>query len=135
MLFLVLGIILFSALNVLGYRFVAKAATHISIEKKVELSTMYSELNKYFVSSIVVFAVFVLFFLKKLQLDFVSITTFFFLCAIVFIGVLGYWLLVELKRRQFSAKAIQFMLISNGLKNIGFFVLIYGIAQFLAKLK
>ena len=68
MLFLVLGIILFSALNVLGYRFVAKAAKHISIEKKVELSTMYSELNKYFVSSIVVFAVFVLFFLKKLQL-------------------------------------------------------------------
>ena len=135
MLFLVLGIILFLALNVLGYRVVARTSQHISIEKKVELSKLYSELNKYFVSSIVVIAVFVLFFLKKLQWSFVFVSSFFFLCAVIFAGVLGYWLQIELKRRQFSAKTIQLMLISNGLKNIGFFILIYGIAQFLSKFK
>lgn len=135
MLFLVLGIILFSASNVLGYRFVTKAAMHISIEKKLELSKLYSELNKYFVSSIVVFAVFILFFLKKIELDFVTVSAFFFVLAIIFSGVIGYWFYVELKRRNYPLKAVQFMLISNGLKNIGFFMLIYGIAQYLGKLR
>ncbi len=135
MLFLVLGIVLFSICNVLGHIFVVRAANHIPIDKKVELSKLYSELNKYFISAIVVFAVFVLFILKKLQFGIVAVSSFFVLCVIFLVGILGYWLYVEMKRRQYSVRSVKFMLLSNGLKNIGFFVLIYGIAQYLGKLR
>lgn len=135
MLFLVSGIILFSAFNVLAFYFVRKAGLFVAIEKKLELSGLYSELNKYFVSAIVVFAVFILFFLRKAQLGLLGTASLYFALSLAFMCVLGYWLYVELKRRNYSLKATQFMLISNALKNLGFISIIYGIAQFLAKFK
>lgn len=135
MLFLVAGIILFSIFNALAFYFVKKAGFFVAIEKKLELSRLYSELNKYFVSAIVVFAVFVLFFLRKSHLGLLGITSLYFVLSLVFICVLGYWLYVELKRRNYTLESTRFMLISNALKNLGFISIIYGIAQFLAKLK
>ncbi|MFZ2411919.1 MAG: hypothetical protein WAW23_10140 [Candidatus Methanoperedens sp.] len=135
MLFLVIGIVLFSVFNVLGFFFVRKASLYVAIEKKLELSRLYSELNKYFVSGIVVYAVLALFILKKFQFEVLATALWYVVFSLIGIALLAYWLYVEMKRRSYTIQALKFMIMSSAMKNLGFIAIIFGIAQYLNKLR
>lgn len=135
MLFLVCGIIVFSLSNVTAFIFIKRAGNHIAIEKKLELSKLYSELNKYFVSGIIVTAVMTLFLLRNSSLSMSAGAFIYSAFTLVFLIVLGYWLYIEMKRRNYDYQAVKNMLAANALKNIGFYAVIYGIAQYLSKLR
>ncbi|HBM17463.1 MAG TPA: hypothetical protein DD381_14135 [Lentisphaeria bacterium] len=135
MLFLVLGIVLFAIFNVLGFLFVRKAGFFIGVERKLDLSKLYSELNKYFVSAIVVYCVLTLFILKKFHLGLIELTFWYLIFSIICVALLLYWLYIEMVRRSYTIQAVRFMILSSAMKNLGFISIIFGIAQYLEKFR